>query len=103
MRIILVDDNKDFRTNIQFFLEKRLNHTVIASFQDGLSFFDQVTKLSPDIILMDISMPDLDGYAITKKLKTAKRQTHIKKKVESENDEKQKNFSRSRNRINYIK
>ncbi|MGE4289233.1 MAG: response regulator transcription factor [Salinivirgaceae bacterium] len=68
MKIIVVDDNDDFRTNICFFLEKRLNHNVIASFADGESFFKAIEGLSPDIILMDISLPGLDGYSITKKI-----------------------------------
>ncbi|MGD9993189.1 MAG: response regulator transcription factor [Salinivirgaceae bacterium] len=68
MKIIVVDDNEEFLTNITFFLEKRLNHTVIASFSDGESFFNALADLSPDIILMDISLPGLDGYSITKKI-----------------------------------
>lgn len=68
MKVIVVDDNEEFRTNITFFLEKRLNHSVIASFSDGASFFKAIDDLSPDIILMDISLPGLDGYSITKKI-----------------------------------
>ncbi|PKP09072.1 MAG: hypothetical protein CVU09_12860 [Bacteroidetes bacterium HGW-Bacteroidetes-4] len=68
MKIIVVDDSEEFRTNITFFLEKRLNHNVIASFADGESFFKAITNLSPDIILMDISLPGPDGYSITKKI-----------------------------------
>lgn len=68
MNIILVDDNEDFRANIQFFLEKKLGYQVIGSFADGASFFNSLDKLNPDIVLMDISMPGLDGYAITKRI-----------------------------------
>ncbi|HAM97784.1 MAG TPA: hypothetical protein DCQ26_04170 [Marinilabiliales bacterium] len=68
MKIILVDDNEEFRINIQYFLEKKLGHEVIASFPDGITFFDAIDDLSPNIVLMDISMPILDGYAITKRI-----------------------------------
>ena len=68
MKIIVVDDNNEFRNNIGIFLEKRLNHTVLASFADGETFFKEINNYTPDIILMDISMPVLDGYTITKRL-----------------------------------
>lgn len=68
MNIVIVDDNPDFRSSIKYFLELKLGHTVIESFDNGQSFLNQIPLLNPDIILMDIAMPGLDGYQVTKTL-----------------------------------
>lgn len=68
MNIVIVDDNPDFRLSIKYFLELKLGHTVIASFNNGQSFLNQIPLLNPDIILMDIAMPGIDGYQVTKTL-----------------------------------
>jgi DNA-binding NarL/FixJ family response regulator len=66
MKIVIVDDNDDFRESLRDFVEKRLGHEVIAAFNDGKSFYESYTKITPDIILMDISMPEMDGYKVTR-------------------------------------
>lgn len=65
MKVIIVDDNKDFRESLKDFCEKRLGHEVVGEFNNGKSFYDNYSKLIPDIILMDISMPEMDGYEVT--------------------------------------
>jgi len=66
MKLILVDDNKEFLENLTFFLEQKLGHTVLASYMDAMSFYDNHSNHKPDIILMDIAMPETDGYTVTK-------------------------------------
>ena len=66
MKLILVDDNKEFLENLEFFIEQKLGHSVIASYTNGMDFYKDISKFKPDIILMDISMPGADGYTITK-------------------------------------
>lgn len=65
MKVIIVDDNDDFRESLRDFVERRLGHEVIAEYQDGKSFYESYAKITPDIILMDISMPEMDGYEVT--------------------------------------
>jgi DNA-binding NarL/FixJ family response regulator len=62
MKLIVVNDNDNFRFSIQIFLEKRLGQEVIASFSEGYSFLKYIPELSLDVILMDISMSGIDGY-----------------------------------------
>lgn len=68
MKIIIIDDNNEFREHIAFFLKQKLHHKVIGSFSSGVEFVKKHLDYNPDVVLMDISMPDLDGYEITKML-----------------------------------
>lgn len=66
MKIILVDDNKEFLENLEYFLVQKLGHSVVASYTDAMEFFQQLHNYKPDIVIMDISMPGTDGYTVTK-------------------------------------
>ena len=66
MKIIIVDDNIGFQEALGFYL-KKLGHEIIATYSDGESFLEHHMEYSPDIVLMDISMPGEDGYTVTKK------------------------------------
>lgn len=61
LKIILVDDNKQFRDGLRFYLEKILNHSVIEEAQDGKAFLQLKNIKKADLILMDISMPNING------------------------------------------
>jgi DNA-binding NarL/FixJ family response regulator len=76
MKIIVVDDNTLFLDDLKFFLENRLKHSVIAVASSGEDFLllDCISKA--DIILMDISMGELDGFRTTKKITW--QYTHLK-------------------------
>ena len=63
--ILIVDDTE---TNIDILLEL-LNKYDIAVATDGLSALDIASKDSPDLILLDIMMPEMDGYEVCRKLK----------------------------------
>ncbi|MFA8435893.1 MAG: response regulator [Marinifilaceae bacterium] len=64
--VILVDDHKIFRDGFRFLLD-RLNYVrVIGEASNGKEFLDLLEKERPDIIFMDINMPQLDGIEATK-------------------------------------
>ena len=66
IKIILVDDNQKFRESIQFYLEEILHYEVIAEAFDGEAFLNLDNLHVADIVLMDISMPKLNGMKAAK-------------------------------------
>ncbi len=66
--ILLVDDHPVFRQGLRLLLEKEKDLKVVGEAGDGLEAIDRLRELSPDIVVMDISMPNLDGIEATKKI-----------------------------------
>jgi len=66
MKIIIVDDNIQFRESMEMYLNMRLNHNVIASYDNPISFLESIEMYQADIILMDIEMPEMNGIEATK-------------------------------------
>ena len=70
IRILLVDDDQAFRTVLRRLLEKERGFNVVGEAGDGLEALEQIRVLSPDIILMDLAMPRLNGLEATRRIKT---------------------------------
>ena len=68
MRILLVDDHPLFLDALRNMLESR-GLEVIGTAHDGLKAIEQARALHPDVILLDIQMPNLDGLATLRLLK----------------------------------
>ncbi|MCF7810443.1 response regulator transcription factor [bacterium] len=66
--IILADDHKLFRDGLRILLEKDSDFTVIGEADNGLKTISMARDLKPDIIIMDISMPKLNGVEATRKI-----------------------------------
>lgn len=65
IRIILVDDQKTVTESIRACLEPVVNFEIVATARNGLSAIEQIEIFKPDIVLMDIEMPVLDGLETT--------------------------------------
>jgi DNA-binding NarL/FixJ family response regulator len=61
LRILIADDNPLVRCGLRIIIERQEGWTVCGEAADGLDALDQATRLKPDVILLDISMPKLDG------------------------------------------
>lgn len=66
-RILIIDDEPDIREFITYNLSKQ--GYMVASASDGISGYELATKFEPDLILLDILMPGMNGYETCMKLR----------------------------------
>ncbi len=69
IRILIADDHKIMREGLRALLDKQSDMQVVAEAEDGLTTVRLARELAPDIVIMDIAMPDLNGIGATKKIK----------------------------------
>jgi len=67
--ILLVDDHALFRVGMRNILEKEVGFEIVGEAEDTRSAFDKSVQLSPDIILMDLSLPAPGGIETTQRIK----------------------------------
>jgi DNA-binding NarL/FixJ family response regulator len=77
VRILIADDHKILREGLRFLLEKQSTFTVVGEAEDGLSALEGVKKLVPDIAILDIGMPGLNGIETTRKIRSEMAQTRV--------------------------
>lgn len=68
IRILLADDQSNVRRGLRMRLDLEPGISVIGEAGDGESAVELARKLSPDVILMDVEMPKLDGISATELL-----------------------------------
>jgi len=68
IRILLADDHPVVRKGLYSCLASRENLKIVGEAADGAEAMRKVTELLPDIVLMDIYMPQLDGLAVTERI-----------------------------------
>lgn len=73
-RILIVDDEK---ININVLMGALKAEYIIQAAQNGKQALKRAAELSPDLILLDIVMPEMDGYEVCKKLKSDDKTRHI--------------------------
>lgn len=65
VRVLIVDDNAAVRDGIRIFLEQHEGFTVCGEAMDGLEGIKKTFELKPDVVLLDLSMPNLNGMEAT--------------------------------------
>jgi DNA-binding NarL/FixJ family response regulator len=76
-KILICDDHKIFREGLRALLEKQPDLKVVGGARDGLEAVKLAGELSPDIVIMDISMPGLNGIEATRKIAAGRRPPRI--------------------------
>jgi DNA-binding NarL/FixJ family response regulator len=68
IRVLIADDQELVRTGFRLFLETQPGLAVVGEAGDGEEAIERVRELRPDVVLMDIRMPTMDGVEATAKL-----------------------------------
>lgn len=77
VRILIADDHKILREGLKSLLEKQPDFAVVAEAQDGLSAISAAKKHKPDIAILDIGMPDLNGIEVTRRIRSEMAETRV--------------------------
>jgi DNA-binding NarL/FixJ family response regulator len=76
-RILVVDDNEPLRRGIQSLLRSRKGWVVCGEAADGLEAVEEAKSLRPDLIIMDVSMPNMNGLEATRVILREVRESRI--------------------------
>ncbi len=71
IKVVLADDHAIVRHGLSRAFQQEKDLEVVGQAQDGLSLVKLVGELSPDVVVMDISMPELNGIEATRRITTA--------------------------------
>ena len=77
IRILLVDDQKSIRERLKSLLETEPDFDIVGMVDNGDDAIEQVKLLIPDVVLMDMEMPDIDGVLATKIISHSSLKTKI--------------------------
>jgi len=72
IRILIVDDHPVVREGIGSMLKKEADFKVVGEASNGLEAIEKARELSPDVVLMDLRMPEMDGVEAISRIKAEK-------------------------------
>ena len=77
IKVLIVDDHKVVRQGLRTFLELQEDVLVVGEAGDGESAVEMVRQLNPNVVLMDLVMPRLDGISATRQVKSLGSDTKV--------------------------
>ncbi len=69
IKLLLVDDHAVVRSGLHMILDQEEDIIIVGEAENGDEAFSRAMELKPDVILMDIGLPDMTGIEVTKKIK----------------------------------
>jgi DNA-binding NarL/FixJ family response regulator len=70
IRLLIVDDNEGVRNDLTSVLQMAAGIEIVGVASNGLEAVEQVKKVNPDVVLMDLEMPIMDGVRATQEIKS---------------------------------
>lgn len=77
MRIFIADDHEIFRRGLKSLLESRPGWQICGEAADGLGAVKQALQLEPDVVVLDVSMPGLNGLDATRRIMAERPESRV--------------------------
>ena len=68
IRVLIADDNKEFCDIVRRYLEKQDDMEVIGIAGDGIEALEMIINIQPEVVILDIIMPHIDGLGVLERL-----------------------------------
>ena len=66
--VLIADDNQEFSMTLATYLKNQDDMMIVGRAKDGNEALDMISNLMPDVVLLDVIMPHLDGIGVLEKL-----------------------------------
>ncbi len=77
LRVVLADDHEIMRQGLRLLLEKHSDMEVVGEANDGLKAIELAKEFKPDVVVMDVNMPGVDGPDATRRIVSSQPETRI--------------------------
>jgi DNA-binding NarL/FixJ family response regulator len=74
--VLIVDDHAPFRSFARLFLEAN-GYRVVGEAGDGAAAIEAADRLDPDVVLLDVLLPDIDGFEVTRRILAGQRRPAV--------------------------